>query len=381
MSVFILVALISFGLSYVLNTFLLKFSSNLGIRNNQVAVIRFNKTTKPSLGGISMYFIFLFSFIFSIFYFSLASLDHSIFLGLFLATTLAFLVGFYDDAYNTKPFVKFTGQFLCASILVFLGISIDIFESVFLNILMTYIWVIGMMNSLNMLDNMDAITTVTSIIVLVFSFAINPSFFEVNPALFLVGITVVFCLLAFLFFNWHPSKMFMGDTGSQFLGLFLSFISIDSLFNIPIHGAGYFQSKIMPFIFIGMIFIIPLTDTITVSINRIANGKSPFIGGRDHTTHFLYYLGFKEPVVVSILIFIQILSSISALIIYHIASPSGYLFLVLPCAGSLFLFLNTQKKWHNWFKYRIFNKSKEGQVGEKELYIEKIKNSALNDEL
>ena len=87
----------------------------------------------------------------------------------------------------------------------------------------------------------------------------------------------------------------MGDTGSQFLGAFLAIVGMEYGFNINLiaHNS-YVNSIFIGFLVIGLVFLLPLTDTITVSINRIKKGNSPFVGGKDHTTHHLFFKGITE---------------------------------------------------------------------------------------
>src|SRR5690606_3612562 len=103
-----------------------------------------------------------------------------------------------------------------------------------------------------------------------------------------------------------PSKIFMGDTGSQFLGIFLAATSIIYLWNFkPINGI---ENTFQQILMVALAFIIPLVDTITVSINRPLRGQSPFVGGKDHTTHHLSYLGISDSGVAYIVGFIGMFS-------------------------------------------------------------------------
>ena len=99
-------------------------------------------------------------------------------------------------------------------------------------------------------------------------------------------------MVGFLFFNWYPSKIYMGDTGSQFLGAFLAAMSIIFIWNFRDADGPYFQIK--QFVAPILIFIIPIIDTSTVSIRRMLRGHSPFVGGKDHITHHLAMLGVKD---------------------------------------------------------------------------------------
>jgi UDP-GlcNAc:undecaprenyl-phosphate GlcNAc-1-phosphate transferase len=103
---------------------------------------------------------------------------------------------------------------------------------------------------------------------------------------------VVATLLGFLYYNWNPSRMYMGDSGSQFLGVFLAGIGIEYFWNAPDYYGAAVQSK--QFLIAILMFVVPISDTTTVSINRILKGKSPFVGGRDHTTHHLSYMGLSD---------------------------------------------------------------------------------------
>lgn len=297
---FVFVAIIlAFCFSYLINSILLKFSQNLGVRQNQTKDIRWSPTIKPSLGGISFFVIFLISFVL------LSFLDDSLpiktssikTLGVLIVCIIAFLMGLADDAYNTNPLLKFITQILCGLVLYFTDTKILIFHSDFLNLSLTVLWVVGIMNSINMLDNMDAITTITSTIILLFiiSLTINLNLILTPIPILTLGLTGA--LLGFLVYNWHPSKMFMGDTGSQFLGAFLAVLGIDycwNSFTLLNHNWLTVNPILLGFCSIILIFILPISDTATVTINRIKRGSSPFVGGKDHTTHHLFFKGVTE---------------------------------------------------------------------------------------
>jgi UDP-GlcNAc:undecaprenyl-phosphate GlcNAc-1-phosphate transferase len=292
---------ITFILSALFNSILLKFSQTLGIRQQQSSEkqIRFNPTARPSIGGISFFVIFLISFIILNFIDHRLPLNYSSLkiIGVFVVCTIAFLMGLADDAYNTKPLLKFIAQLVCGLILYFTGTKINIFTNEALNFGLTVFWVIGIMNSINMLDNMDAITTIVSIVILLFSILLNINLNLIISPIPILSLGLLGSLLGFLIYNWYPAKMFMGDTGSQFLGAFLAVVGIDYCWNSfsLINNAWFSVNPIlMGFLSIALVFLLPITDTITVSINRIKKGQSPFIGGKDHTTHHLYFKGITE---------------------------------------------------------------------------------------
>ncbi len=298
---FIVIAVITtFVFSAVINSILLKFSQNLGSRNTlDQKHIRWNPNTKPSLGGISFFVIFLISFIILGFINNLFPLHFKNLkiIGIFTVCTLAFIMGLADDAYNTKPLLKFLTQIACGLILYFTGTKINIFTIETLNLGLTVFWVAGIMNSINMLDNMDGITTIVSTIILCFVIFLNQKLNLILSPLPILSLGMLGALLGFLTFNWHPSKMFMGDTGSQFLGCFLAILGIDYCWNSFALVNNIWHSvdpALLGFITVALVFILPLTDTITVTINRLRKGSSPFVGGKDHTTHHLFFKGITE---------------------------------------------------------------------------------------
>tara|TARA_B100001093_G_scaffold99499_1_gene91582 strand:- start:2387 stop:3490 length:1104 start_codon:yes stop_codon:yes gene_type:complete len=311
-----------FGL--VINTILLKFAKTLGIRDKENTMIRWTNVSKPALGGITFFMSFLVSTAcFGILFDHNELFKNGEIISLIGALCLAFIMGLADDAYNTKPWLKFFIQITCGLILIFGSLKtgnnnniISIFEIDFLNYLITVLWVVGIMNSINMLDNMDGITTVTSI----FIFLTALVFLALQNAFqyydFMIVLGLIGALVSFLFYNWSPSKMYMGDSGSQFLGLLLAFIGIKYFWNSTI----FETQELVPskqIIIVCLIFILPISDTTSVFINRIYRKQSPFIGGKDHTTHHLSFLGFNNSQIIFIFSGIAFLSSIIAIALYR----------------------------------------------------------------
>ncbi len=302
--------------SVLINSIMLRFVKTLGIRNDKETVIRWSDQVKPALGGLTFYIIFLLSIILHSFIFSYSGSNIDFrFTGIVGATSLGFLMGLSDDAYNTRPVLKFLTQILCGVILIYSGTYINIFESNILNYSITILWVVGLMNSINMLDNMDGITTIVSIVIsftILFLMLINNETDSVGTT---ITIGLLAALLGFLYFNWNPSKMYMGDTGSQYLGVLLAALSINYLWN-PVTTVEFSISRqlLIPL----LSFIIPIVDTTTVVVKRISKGSSPFIGGKDHTTHHLSYLGLTEKQVAAVIALISIISS--GIVVYVISS-------------------------------------------------------------
>lgn len=294
------------GFSILINRLLLKFSKNLGVRTED-DLLRWSAESKPSVGGLSFFIVFLISLSWvSLLGLDAMTLDRDMLFGLFAASTLGFVIGLADDAYNTKPTLKFLGQLLTANVLITSGIFIELTPDIVVNYLFSVFWVIAIMNSVNMLDNMDGITASISAAIVLSMIILLMGQEGANDAGLIILLGVLAALVGFLFFNWHPSKMFMGDTGSQFLGAFLAGMSMVYLWQFRENTGEFIQLK--QFVLPLLAFIIPIIDTTTVFIRRIARGQSPFVGGRDHTTHHLVYVGLRDGQVTALLLGISLVS-------------------------------------------------------------------------
>lgn len=341
--------LMSLVFSLLTNFLFLKFVKTLGMRNYDPSMIRWSPNVKPSLGGITFFLIFLLS----IASHSLLTYESNFFrnvqpLGIILSATLGFLMGLHDDAFNTRVGLKFITQLICGVLLISTGTYIQLFDNQILNYLLTMFWVVGIMNSINMLDNMDTIAANASLyITLTALLSLVISHDMLNPYIpVLVGL--IAALLGFLWYNWNPSKMIMGDTGSQFLGVVLAVIGILYFWNSdpPALGSSPALRQILVVVLVYNVLII---DTTTVVIKRIRAGKSPFVGGKDHTTHHLSYLGFTDRQVGLIFMAISMLSSVIALILMHWTVWSWWLaatviLYFLTLFSSLFYIANLNKK-------------------------------------
>lgn len=320
------------------NSIFLKYVKTLGTKNQRSGeIIRWSKDTKPAIGGITFFIVFLLSLAcYSIFFDPEEVFKNTGLLGLLIAAVFAFMMGLADDAYNTRPLLKFIIQVMCGVILIFSGTAIEITAIPQVNYAITIFWVIGIMNSINMLDNMDAITTVVSIFILLTALTILYITGQSGSVDVMIITGVLASLIGFLFYNWHPSRMYMGDTGSQFLGLFLAYIGIKYCWNISSLNQGPMATQQL--VIMMLVFLLPLVDTSVVVINRILRGQSPFIGGRDHTTHLLFYQGFSDSQVALLFAGISAISMIATVFIlkfvhpwtmWHVIAVLAYFLLIL----------------------------------------------------
>jgi UDP-GlcNAc:undecaprenyl-phosphate GlcNAc-1-phosphate transferase len=351
--------IVSMGFSIVINKLLLKFSKNLGMRNlDKKEEIRWSSVRKPALGGISFFLCFLISFA------MLGIIPHEDntvlpLIGIAGASTLGFLLGLADDAYNTNPLVKIFGQITCAFILIVTGIVLPVTRSEPINFIFTIVWVIGMMNSINMLDNMDGVSTSISISIILGMISYEFYTGNINVVFTIILVGVLGGLIGFLFYNWNPSSMYMGDTGSMFLGVLLAGSSIWFVWHERDLYGGTFQIK--QFVIPMLLFIVPLIDTMTVTVRRLMRKQSPFVGGKDHITHHLVYLGLKERTVAMVLIVVSLTSIPLMLFIKN--NYWTILTTVLAFGYFALLFFTMQILYNKGAKLNQMKMEKEGVVG------------------
>lgn len=309
----LLIFFISMGfLSYSLNYIFIGFAQKMGTVSVRAdGQERWDHSSKPIVGGLSFFFCFLIAgWVAS--WMNPESFQNYVFtkefIALLCASTLGFIVGLADDAYSTKPLYKFGGQFLCGVIFLLAGLEIKLFNIYPLDAVLTLFWVVGIMNSVNMLDNMDGITATISASILACAISLIYLLGLKETFYLPLFIGVLASLIGFLVLNYHPSKLYMGDTGSQFIGAFLAFVGIKFFWNLPTNdGELIFTRQI---IFAVLVFLIPILDTSFVSVARLRRGQSPFVGGRDHTTHHLSYMGISARVIPIIFAGITMLSSV-----------------------------------------------------------------------
>jgi UDP-GlcNAc:undecaprenyl-phosphate GlcNAc-1-phosphate transferase len=348
-STFLLFAFFFFAtmaFSLLINSILLRFVKTLGTKNQPGASVRWSSQTKPAIGGLSLFIIFFISFsVYSIAFDAREVFESGRIVGLLTAGTIGFLMGLTDDAYNTRPILKFLAQVMCGVILVSTGSQITFFNYAYLDTLLSVVWVVGIMNSINMLDNMDGIAASVSAFIIVaalMNLVLASNYTDVD---FMVLLGVLAGLLGFLFFNWNPSSMYMGDTGSQFLGVVLAYVGIHYCWNVEslVDGGGSWLSIAALLV----VFLLPITDTTVVTVNRLRKGQSPFVGGKDHTTHNLGYLGLTDKQVAFFYCIVSLMALAAYFFLLKWVSAANYVAIGLYIAGFLFLlavfFILTEK--------------------------------------
>lgn len=305
------------GASFVLNLILLRFLRTLGTKDQKAKIeVRWSTQSKPTIGGMSFFFSFLIAVIFGLFINSSIGLP---LLFLCVAATMAFFMGLADDAFNTRPYFKLFVQIACAVLLIAGGFYARLFEAEWMNYLFSLFWIVGMMNSINMLDNMDGVSGGVSFSIFL---GLGAVFLHLNMVfLALIALCMAAGVLGFLFLNWKPAKLYMGDSGSQLLGVLLAALACAGPLNGVVLGISFFQSLTL----LVLLFLLPISDTTLVTINRLRAGRSPMVGGRDHSTHNLSYLGIKDGQIALIYSLLTLLHAI--IIFFVIRSHENYFYL------------------------------------------------------
>lgn len=226
------------------------------------------------------------------------------------ASTLLFLVGMIDDFLKIKPYQKLIGQLLGVAGVMYFGLVLPWTNSASLNMLITLVWLIGITNAINMLDNMDGLAVGIAAIAAIFlgiNFALNGQF---NEALMLAGFAGA--LLGFLIYNHSPASIFMGDCGSMFIGFFLATTALMSG-----SGGGRSRSIVAVLSVPVLVLLVPIFDTTFVTLMRKMAGRAASQGGRDHTSHRLVALGLSEKHAVWMLYSLAISGGVLALVARH----------------------------------------------------------------
>tara|TARA_B100000941_G_scaffold69302_1_gene46749 strand:- start:6141 stop:7172 length:1032 start_codon:yes stop_codon:yes gene_type:complete len=314
------VFILAFLISLFLNRISLNFK-NFSKQENTINQKRLSSLKVPTYGGISMSLAFLVSTRL------LGKVDSEI-IQIAIYAVLITIIGFIDDRYNLNWKIKLVLQLVAISTPIYLlNIYLNIEQLIginlnnILNLFTTVIWILLIVNSLNFLDNMDGLAATTATMIAI-SLGIL-SYITNQYKLTDISIVLVASMLGFLYFNFPKAKLYMGDSGSLFLGYCLGFISILFSWNNNIESSWIFQ--IQPVI---LFFTIPLLDLMTVMISRIKDGKSPMTGGTDHISHRLLKKGFTSSQVLLIFGFFSLVILITTMGILYLNEFVSLLLLI-----------------------------------------------------
>jgi UDP-GlcNAc:undecaprenyl-phosphate/decaprenyl-phosphate GlcNAc-1-phosphate transferase len=249
--------------------------------------------------------------------------------GKFLAVvggaTAAFLVGLFDDLMGGKfpPGPKAVGQLLAAMFLVVGDVRTAFLPFDALNILVTLLWVVGITNAFNLLDNMDGLSAGVAFIAAVILF-VN-AWAQGEMLVGLIFAAFIGSLLGFLFFNTYPAKVFLGDCGSLFIGYMMAALTL--LERYTSHASSTLFPVLMPV----LVLAIPLIDTTTVVIIRLRERRPIYIGDARHLSHRLLSLGFSQRTAVLFIYLATACFGLGAVVLPHASEVRSWLIMLQSC--------------------------------------------------
>jgi UDP-GlcNAc:undecaprenyl-phosphate GlcNAc-1-phosphate transferase len=231
----------------------------------------------PLLGGLAIYIAFLSSMVFV--------LDiHRTATGIFLGATILLVVGLIDDKFGMMPELKLSAQILAALVAFKFGLRVTTIEDYYLCMFFTVFWIVGITNAINLLDNLNGlssgISAISSIFFCIIAF-VGKDYLTATLAASIAGAS-----LGFLKHNFPRANIFMGDSGSLVLGFVLACLAIT--------GSWATEDITLSLSIPIVILAYPIFDTTLVTIIRVSERRSIFQGGRDHSSHILAYAGFKK---------------------------------------------------------------------------------------
>ncbi len=312
--------ILSFGIALALGVLLIPSVRWFSFRVGRVAAPRedrWHRKPTPTLGGVAIFSAFAIALLVG----GLVARWSSLKLywpdwewrswGFLAGSALMFLIGLYDEFRPLSPAAKLVGQIVAATLVIALGYTSNFFTPKLAdnlvaqipNILFTFIWLVGITNAVNFLDNMDGLAGGIAFI----TAAVLSYFFwrSGDTSLLWVSLALAGGVLGFLVFNFPPASIFMGDSGSLFLGFTLAVLSI----------AHQKQQASDVLAVVGvptLLFLLPILDTTLVTFTRLLRGQSPVQGGRDHASHRLVAFGLSERQTLLVLYSVALVSAVLA---------------------------------------------------------------------
>ena len=241
------------------------------------------------------------------------------------AGLLMFAVGLVDDQWRVGPVTKLTTQVVATGVLLSLGFAFGPGWPLWLSLPFTLVWVIGITNAINLLDNMDGLAAgIAGIAAFVLA---GFGGFTGQPGAVVLGGAVGGAALGFLWFNFNPARIFMGDCGSLFLGFLVAALGL-----VVQEGAGVGGPVAIALVPLAVLAI-PILDTTLVTVVRSWAGRPVSEGGRDHTSHRLVRLGLSETRAVLLLYGLSLTSGALALLLLFVDVTLFYALAALVGAG------------------------------------------------
>jgi UDP-GlcNAc:undecaprenyl-phosphate GlcNAc-1-phosphate transferase len=260
----------------------------------------------PLLGGLAMYLALAVAFI------AFGNRDwRAEGVGILGGATLLFLTGLWDDRFGAPAWIKLAAQVVAAIVVMAVGIQVRLLNIWWLDGLITLIWILGITNAVNLMDNMDGLAAGITLVAALFFFAMAA--LEGQGLVASLAAALSGAAAGFLFYNFAPAVSFMGDAGSLTLGFTLAVIGIKLRFiHYPLAS-----TWMAPIVVLGVLIF----DTTLVCLSRVRRGRSIFLGGSDHTSHRLAQIGMGPARAVLTLYITAV--ALGAVAIFITGSPAG----------------------------------------------------------
>lgn len=243
----------------------------------------------PYLGGLAVVVSFAVTMLVPVIAIEESSVSRQFLIVIGVALALAFL-GLFDDLRGLSPILRLACEIAAGVVVWNLDIGVQLVGVPWVDGMITVFWVVGITNAFNLLDNMDGLSAGMAAIASFSFFAISAS----NGQYMVAALSLALggCALGFLRHNFHPARVYMGDSGALFFGFLVAFVGLKLQLNISRD-----VSVLIPIV----VCSVAVLDTTLVTIARLRHGLSPFQGGRDHISHRLVKVGLPVPVAVSVM--------------------------------------------------------------------------------
>jgi UDP-GlcNAc:undecaprenyl-phosphate GlcNAc-1-phosphate transferase len=235
---------------------------------------------------------------------------------------ILFVAGLLDDLFSLGPIPKVAAQLAAAGLVIGNGLTISgLISNDFLAGTVALIWLVGMTNAFNLLDNMDGLAATLAGIAAIF-FAIDAVTVHENKAVLALSLALALACAGFLPFNLRPKRsaaVFMGDSGSQVLGFALAALGLTASWKV---AGTTVATLLLPI----LVLAVPILDTTLVTVARLVDGRPVYQGGRDHTSHRLVYQGLSEKRAVVLLAVIS--AALGATSLFYTVLDNGWITLI-----------------------------------------------------
>jgi UDP-GlcNAc:undecaprenyl-phosphate/decaprenyl-phosphate GlcNAc-1-phosphate transferase len=319
---FIVACLATFLLTYIATPLVKKFAIKIGAvdKPNERKV---HEKIMPRMGGVAIYLSISIVYLLVVQFTDLvgSNLGYAILIGGFIIV----LTGVFDDLIELSPNFKLLGQLLGSVVAILFGLQMEFItnpftsESIYIGwigIPLTIFWILAITNAMNLIDGLDGLASGVACIASFALFLISLSLGNYMAALILL--MVCGSLVAFLFYNFYPAKIFMGDSGSLFLGYLLAIVSLSELKQVT------FVTLIVPILILG----VPISDTIYAMIRRKLNNQPISCPDKNHLHHRLLKLGLTHKQTVLTIYLISFIFSLLAILLSKVAVWVSFIILV-----------------------------------------------------